>query len=162
MLRTSPANLCAVSTPRKSSKSVGSAAEREDALGRPEVVVEFLFDRGMLSISVRNIGARPATNVAVKFDKRIIGLGGAKEISALPLFRNIEFLGPAREIVTIVDTSGSYFQRKQPTKLSARISYLDLQKQQYETTIKHDLEIYRELSYVVLPATNESNSSFHS
>jgi methionyl-tRNA synthetase len=144
---------------QKPSKSAGAVSETSDALGRPEVVVEFLFDRGMLFISVRNIGGRPATNVAVKFDKRIIGLGGTKEISALALFRNIEFLGPAREIVTLVDTSGSYFQRKQPTKVSARISYLDLERQKYETTVKHDLEIYRELSYVVSPATSESSSS---
>ncbi len=152
----------AVSAPRKSSKSFGSGAERENPLGRPEVVIEFLFDRGMLFISVRNIGARPATNVAVKFDKRITGLGGTKEITALPLFKNIEFLGPAREIVTLVDTSRSYFHRKQPTKLTAQVSYLDLEKQQYETRIKHDLEIYRELSYVVSPASGESDPSFHS
>lgn len=151
-----------MSTPLQSNKPVSTGAERQDTLGRPEVVVEFLFDRGMLFISVRNIGARPATNVAVKFDEKIIGLGGRKEISALPLFRNIEFLGPAREIGTLVDTSESYFHRKQPTKLSARISYLDLQKQKYETTIKHDLEIYRELSYVVSPAINENDSKSHS
>ncbi len=129
-----------------------------EAPGRPEVLVEFLFDQGALFISVRNIGARPATRVAVKFDKIIIGLGGTKEISALPLFSNIEFLGPGREIMTLVDSSGSYFRRKQPTTLSVQISYLDLEKQKYETTIKHDLEIYRELSYIVSPTINESDS----
>jgi hypothetical protein len=140
-----------VSVPRKSNKPADAEARIEEAPGRPEVVVEFLFDRGALFISVRNIGARPAARVAVKFDKRIMGLGGTKEISALPLFRNIEFLGPAREIVTLVDTSGSYFRSKQPTQFSVRISYLDLENQKYETTINHDLEIYRELSYIVSP-----------
>ena len=151
-----------MSVSRKSNKSLGADARTEESPGRPEVVVEVLFDRGALFISVRNIGARPAVRVAVKFDKSIIGLGGTKEISALPLFRNIEFLGPAREIVTLVDTSDSYFRTKQPTEFSVRISYLDLEKQKYETTIKHDLEIYRELSYIVSPATNESDSSFRS
>src|ERR1700686_3449700 len=140
---------------QKPRKSAGAVSETSGALGRPEVVVEFLFDRGMLFISVRNIGGRPAINIAVKFDKSIVGLGGTKEISALALFKNIEFLGPAREIVTLVDTSGSYFQRKQPTKVCARISYLDLARQKYETTIKHDLEIFRELSYLVSPSTPE-------
>jgi hypothetical protein len=130
---------------RKPSKLVVST---ETAWERPEVIVEFLFDRGLLFISVRNIGARPATKVAVKFDKKIIGLGGTKEISALALFRNIEFLGPQREIFTLLDASGSYFQRKQPTKLSARVHYRDLEKREYETIIKHDLEIYRELPYL--------------
>jgi methionyl-tRNA synthetase len=148
-----------VSIPRKSSKSV-NAAQKENALGRPDVVLEFLFDRGVLFISVRNIGARPATKISVKFNKKIIGLGGTKEISALPLFKNIEFLGPAREIVTLLDTTGSYFQRKQPTKLTAQISYQDPERRKYETTIKHDLEIYRDLSYIVSPVTSEPEFPF--
>ena len=116
--------------------------------GRPEVIVEFLFNSGLLSISVNNIGSRPATRISVEFDKKIVGLGGSKEISALRLFKNIEFLGPKREIVTFVDTSRSYFARKQPTRISARISYSDPEKNKYESVVKHDLEIYRDISYV--------------
>lgn len=126
------------------------ANSHDQALRRPEVIVEFLFDRGIFHIAVRNIGDGPAFSVSVKFDKKIIGLDNKKEISRLPLFNNIEFLGPGREIVTFVDTSHSYFARKQPTKISARITYSDSAKQKYEATITHDLEIYRELVY--LPA----------
>jgi hypothetical protein len=118
--------------------------------GRPEVIVEFLFERGMFHISVNNIGDRPALGVRVSFNKKIVGLDGTKEISALPLFQNIEFLGPKREIQTFIDTSSSYFKRKQPTKIIARVSYSDSDKQKYECTISHNLEIYLELPY--LPA----------
>ena len=38
--------------------------------------------------------------------------------------------------------------RKQPTKIAARVSYLDADDRKYETTIEHDLEIFRELSWV--------------
>jgi hypothetical protein len=148
-----------VKTPRQSNTSASAATGKEDPSGRPEVIVEFLFDRGLLSIAVRNIGTRPAIKVAVAFDKKIIGLGGAKEISALALFRSIEFLGPAREISTIVDTSESYFRRKQPRKLSVRISYLDLQKRKYEAIIQHDLEIYRDLTYPVTSADLDRSHS---
>ena len=116
--------------------------------GRPDVIVEFLFDRGLLSIAVRNIGDRPAFKVSVAFDKKIVGMGGAKEISALALFRNIEFLGPGREIAAFVDSSRSYFARQEPTELSLRVSYRDADGIAYETTIVHDLEIYRELGYL--------------
>lgn len=132
----------------------GGPYNREDARGKPEVILEFLFDRGMLSVSVRNIGTRAAMKVAVSFDRRFTGLGGSKDVSSLPLFKNVEFLGPAREIVTLLDTSASYFRRKQPTRIAARISYLDADDRQYETTIAHDLEIYRELSWVS-STTNE-------
>ena len=114
----------------------------------PEVIVEFLFDRGLLYISVNNIGNRPAISVSVKFDKKILGLGGTREISALAVFKNIEFLGPQREIVSLLDSSSSYFKRKQPTKISALITYQDLEKRRYEMSIKHDLEIYRDLVFV--------------
>jgi hypothetical protein len=144
---------------RKSGASKASAApDRDDPRGKPEVILEFLFDKGLLSVSVRNIGTRAAMKVAVSFDRPFTGLGGSKEISSLPLFRNIEFLGPAREITTLVDTSESYFKRRQPTRITARISYVDADRRKYETTIDHDLEIYRELSWVV---SSETDNEVH-
>ena len=103
----------------------------------------------MLFLVLRNIGDRPAIATSVKFDKKIVGVGGRRDISTLPIFRQVEFLGPGREIVVFVDQSHSYFARKQPTKISARISYSDSEKQNYLATINHDLEIYRELPYLV-------------
>ncbi len=126
---------------------------------RPDVIVEMLFDQGLLFISVNNIGNRPALGVAVKFSRKIVGLDGRKDISALALFRNIEFLGPGREIVTFLDACSSYFARKQPTKISVRVSYTDPEKRKYEVTINHDLAIYRELAYLddVRPPTRTSD-----
>ena len=139
---------------RRSSKLAADTFDCADGRRHPEVILEFLFDRGLLSVSVRNIGTRAAMKVAVTFDRKFTGLGGSKVISSLPLFRNIEFLGPSREIVTLLDTSESYFKRKQPTKIAAHVSYLDADERKYETTIDHDLAIYRELSWVVSSATN--------
>ena len=126
--------------------------------GRPEVIVEFLFDRGLLQISVNNIGDRPAVNVSVKFQEKILGINGTKEISALALFKNIEFLGPHREIVSLLDSSSSYFKRNQPTKISALVAYGDLEKHTYEVTINHDLEIYRELAFIAPLQSEEGNN----
>jgi hypothetical protein len=132
-----------------------SSPTNDDGRGRPDVIVEFLFERGMFHISVNNIGDRPALGVRVSFNKKIVGLDGTKEISALPLFQNIEFLGPKREIVTFIDASSSYFKRKQPTKIIARVSYNDSDKQKYECTINHNLEIYRELPYLPTLSVDE-------
>ena len=116
--------------------------------GRPEVIVEFLFERGLFHVSVHNIGDGPALGVRISFNKKITGLNGAKEISALPLFQNLEFLGPKREIVTFIDASSSYFTRKQPTRILVRVSYRDSDNHKYESTISHNLEIYRDLPYL--------------
>ena|SRR5687767_4098416 len=115
---------------------------------RPEVIVEFLFDRGLLFISVNNIGDRAAVNVSVKFDQKFTGLGGSKEISKLALFRSLQFLGPQREIVTLLDSSASYFRRQQPVDITARISYQDADSGKYEEIIRHNLDVFRELVYV--------------
>ena len=115
------------------------------------MIIEFLFDRGLFSISINNIGNLPAIDVSVKFNKKIVGLGGTKEISALAVFRNIKFLGPGREIAILLDSSSSYFKRRQATKISASVTYRDDQKRSYEKKFEHDLEIYRELPFIVQP-----------
>ena len=124
---------------------------------RPEVIVEFLFDRGLLFISVNNIGERAAVNVSVKLDQKLTGLGGSKEISKLALFRSLQFLGPQREIVTFLDSSASYFRRQQPVNISARISYQDAESRQYEEAVRHNLEVFRELVY--LDQANDTDNS---
>ena len=123
---------------------------------RPEVIVEFLFDRGLLFISVNNIGERAAFKVSVKFDHKFTGLGGSKEVSKLPLFRSLQFLGPQREIVTFLDSSDSYFRRKEPVDITARISYQDADSRQYKEVIRHNLEVFRELVY--LDQTNDTDN----
>ena len=115
----------------------------------PDVILDFIFRDGLFFISISNIGDKPAYKVSVKFDCKIYGLAGAKEISALPMFRNIEFLAPKKEIVTFLDSSSSYFARKAPTKIAARISYRDSEGAKSSVTINHDLEIYREIGYMI-------------
>jgi hypothetical protein len=117
----------------------------------PEVIVDFIFEDGLFFIAVENIGQRPALRVTVRFDKKITGLGGSSEISALPLFQNIEFMAPHKRIVTFFDSSASYFRRNEPTKISAKISYRDSEGSEFQTSVQHDLEIYRDISYILKP-----------
>lgn len=112
----------------------------------PEVIVDFVFDNGLFFISVSNISDRPAYKVSVKFSHKIFGLGGVREVSALPLFRNIEFLAPRKNIVTFLDSSDSYFARNQPTKVTVEVSYRDPEGESHKISIAHDLEIYRDLA----------------
>ena len=114
----------------------------------PEVIVDFEFAEGLLRVVVRNIGARPAYRVSTRFDKPFHGLQGAREISALRLFKNIEFLAPGREIRALVDTSAAYFRRREPSRLVATVAYRTADGKRHEHAIRHDLGIYRELAYV--------------
>jgi hypothetical protein len=121
-----------------------SAAERES-----DVIVDFVFEEGVLYVTVANIGERPALKVSCRFEPGFHGLGGSVEISRLPLFRNIEYLAPRKEIRTLVDSTAAYFARKEPTKLQVAITYRDESGTRRQAAIKHDLGIYRDLAYVV-------------
>jgi hypothetical protein len=119
-----------------------------DGTSRPEVIIDLDFERGLLFLVVRNIGDRPALEVRTTFDRKLLGLGGSKDVAALQLFRNIPFLAPGKEIRTLLDSAGSWFARRRATKITARVTYRDADGEDYRGTMRHDLEIYRELAYV--------------
>jgi hypothetical protein len=115
---------------------------------RPDVIVDFLFEDGMLFVAVQNIGTEPAQRVHVAFDPPFKGLGGTASIAELPLFRNIEFLAPARSVRTLLDSSAAYFARQEPEQITATISYSDRSGQKFSCKILHDLAIYRDIAFV--------------
>jgi hypothetical protein len=114
----------------------------------PDVIIDFIYIKGHFYISIKNIGQKPAYRVSVKFDNKIIGVEGTKEISSMPLFQNIEFLPPSREIRTFLDTSASYFNGKNPTKINANITFFDSYGIKHENLIKHNLEIYKDIGFI--------------
>jgi hypothetical protein len=115
---------------------------------RPDVIVDFLFEDGMLFVAVQNISSRPALRVHIAFDPPFKGLGGTVSVSELPLFRNIEFLAPGRSIRTLLDSSAGYFARQEPEQITATISYSDRSGHKFSCTILHDLAIYRDIAFV--------------
>jgi hypothetical protein len=120
----------------------------------PEVILDIVFEDGLLFAAVRNISRRPAHRVSVGFDKPFTGLGGTQDTSTLRLFRNIEFLAPEKEIRTLVDTAASYFARKQPSKLVAEVRWRSTDGKRHSHRITHDLSIYRDVAYVTRKETH--------
>jgi hypothetical protein len=116
--------------------------------GGPDVIVDFIFDDGLLFVAVQNIGDKPAHKVAVQFDPPFRGVEGTCAVSEMALFRNIEFLAPWKEIVTFLDSSASYFARREPTRIAATVSWRDAAGRKHSAAIQHDLEIYRNIGYV--------------
>lgn len=115
---------------------------------RPDVIVEFLFERGLIFVAVRNIGDGPAVEVSVRFEPALKGLNGSRDMSAQALFRSIEFLGPGREIATLLDPSDSFFGRNPITRISAEVRYADRNGRRYQESIRHDLEIFRDIAFL--------------
>lgn len=136
--------------PDRSSVPAPPSAEGAGAAPpRPEVILDVDFEDGALFLSLRNIGARPAHNVRTVVEPSVRGLGGNQLLSELAVFRGISFFAPGKQIRFLFDSSAAYFSRGEPTRLTARITYVDGEGRVFETVIEHDLEIYRSLPYRV-------------
>jgi hypothetical protein len=112
-----------------------------------DVILDVVFERGLLFLALRNLGDEPALKVSCAFDRPLRGLGGRREVSALRLFRNVELLAPGREIRTLLDTSAGWFARREPARIRVTVSWRTPAGHRREARIAHDLSIYRDLAY---------------
>ena len=115
---------------------------------RPDVIVDFCCEHGMLFVLLKNIGGRSAYEVTTTFDTPLLGLGGQKSISDLPLFRSVEFVPPGKEFSQLVDPAASWFKQERPERYIISISYGDRDGRQFNESIIHELSIYRDLGHV--------------
>ena len=111
------------------------------------VVVDVVFEAGALFLELANLSDRPALDVSCKFDPGLVDLQG-RDVSELPLFRRVEFLGPSRRIRTLLDSSASYFAREAASRVTVVTEYERPGEERRSTTVTHDLEIFRELAYL--------------
>jgi hypothetical protein len=121
------------------------ATPHEDA--GADVLLDVVFEDGLLYLVLANVGERPALKVTCRFERPFTGLGGGVDVSRLRLFRNVEFLAPGREIRTLLDSSAAYFARREPTRLAVTVGWRD-DRGRHERPIVHDLAIYRDVAYV--------------
>lgn len=118
------------------------------AEGDPDVIVDFIFEKGLFFISIENIGKASAHEVKVFFDKKITGLEGEKQITELPLFSDLLFLPPGKKITTFLDSSAAYFDREEATSITASIVFRNRAGKALKNIIRHNLEIYKEIGYL--------------
>lgn len=127
-------------------RSRNSVATYENLMNsRPEVILDFTLDDGLLTIHLKNIGARSAYAVKTAFDKPFHGFDGKKCISDMRVFRNLEFMAPGKDLAQFIDVLANYAKRKQPMRIAATISYRDREGKRYEERIVHNLRSYLEL-----------------
>jgi hypothetical protein len=121
---------------------------------RPEVIVDFIVEDGLLSVSLRNIGGRGAYQVKTEFNKPFCGLNGKKYISRMRHFKRLDFMAPGKELCQFIDALANYALRKEPLSINATVTYRDREGNRYEDAISHDLRIYLELGSARRSKTN--------
>lgn len=130
-------------------KQPDQPAPRPAPAVRPDVIVDFHLDRGLLHVVLRNIGGASAYQVVTRFDQPFHGLGGRKDISTLALFRSVAFLPPGKQLTQLVDSVDAYFQRNEPRRLIATITCTDREGHTYKDVVPHDLDVYRDLTEAI-------------
>ena len=110
------------------------------------VVVDVVFEDGVLYLELANLAERPALNVACSFDPPLLDVQG-RDVSKLGLFRHLAFLGPRRRVRTLLDSLPGYFGRGRPTSVAVTVEYERPGGLRRATKLTHDLELYRELAY---------------
>ncbi len=112
------------------------------------VVVDVVFEQGLLFLELANLADRPALKVSCSFDPPLVDARG-RDVSRLPVFRRVEFLAPRRRIRTLLDSSAAYFGRGAPTRVTVAVKYRRPDGRRCVTEVAHDLWIFRDLAYVV-------------
>jgi hypothetical protein len=56
---------------------------------------------------------------------------------------------PGRQFTQLVDPVAAYFQRDEPARLTATLTYKDRGGHRYSEEVPHDLAIYRDLAEAV-------------
>jgi len=110
----------------------------------PYVVVDTALADGLLWLIVENVGDEPAHRISVRFSRRLMGLGGSVEISALPLFQDLGFLGPGRNHRVVLDRADLHLRNRRRHVFTAVVEFHDDRGRSQTTKQRHNLDIYQE------------------
>ncbi|HWJ32620.1 MAG TPA: hypothetical protein VNR59_09790 [Gaiellaceae bacterium] len=107
------------------------------------VVVDVVFEGGLLYLELVNLGDRAALDVACSFKPPLIDAQG-RDVGELRLFRRLAFLAPTRRIRTLLGASSEYAE-----SVTVTVEYTQAGGDRRGSRITHDLGAFRELAYVV-------------
>lgn len=118
----------------------------------PNVLLDVVFEDGLLFLVLKNFADVPAYNVVTKFDQVLLGVNETVKISDLELFKKITYMAPRKEFRVFLDVAQSYFHRKSVlNSFTASITWEDHDRQRHATKITHNLLIYKDLGFIVFP-----------
>ena len=109
------------------------------------VILDVVLENHVLTLRLANISAKPVTNVRVKFNRQIDGIGGRVNIGTLPIFTKLEFLAPGRVIDVPIERAKTFFANDKAEPLIAHIHYVDIDGHTKHAEMRHDLTVWRDM-----------------
>ena len=133
-------------SPAKRAKSLISVTKSAPPAREAQVVLDLEVADGCVHIVLANCGDAVATEVSVKFSRKLRGLGATVVISDLPLFKQLGVLRPGRELRVLWDAAPAILHGKEAEPFSATVSWGELGgdgRSRRSATFQHDPSIYR-------------------
>lgn len=107
------------------------------------VVVDVVFESGLLFLELVNLGDRPALDVSCSFEPALADVQG-RNVSELRLFRGLALLAPGRRIRTLLGPSSDYGE-----SVTVVVRYSRSNGKTQRSRVTHDLAAFAELAFVV-------------
>jgi hypothetical protein len=134
--------------PRRRSPPKAVSDDRPPPAGTAEVLLDVELTDGSLWLVLANPSEQAAFEVSVAFQGPLIGVGGDRDIAAMRVFRMLPLLRPKREIRIFVDVARSFFARRQPTRIEARVSWRSRAGERFSQAFAHDLAIWEDFGEI--------------
>lgn len=123
--------------------------ENDNLFSSPNVLLDVLFEQGLLYLVIKNYAHVEAFNIHIHFSTPFSGVQGKEAIASFAIFERLRYLPPMKEIRIFWDVAAAYFSREdEPTEIESHIIWFDKFDQPYDKTIIHDVGIYQELGYI--------------
>jgi hypothetical protein len=109
-----------------------------------DVILDVDVRNGTLHFVLHNIGLQPAHAVRVRFSRVLRDVAGLR-VGDNPLYTQLAFLAPGRQLALFVDTLAGYMQRRQPMQFDVRLTWCDDAGRPQHRSLSHDLTAHTQL-----------------
>lgn len=109
-----------------------------------DVWLDTRVEAGALEFVLRCNGPGGAHAVRLRFSRAIRDVAGER-VNDNPLFTQLEFLAPGREVVLLIDTLAGYARRRQPMRFDVRIAWRDDAGRPGRRDLTHELAAWSRL-----------------
>jgi hypothetical protein len=110
----------------------------------PAVVLDVLWRDRCLFFVLKNISDQSMRDIRIAFRRKVIGMGGAVNIAALPIWSTLALMPPGKEIEVTIDRDTVFYAHNKTGPLAISITYTDGNGTTWRAQISHDFEAYRD------------------
>ena len=112
---------------------------------RPKVIVDFKLQDESLYLIILNSSSESEHEVVIHFDHPIMGHNGSKNLTSLPIFKNILYLAPFKAISLFIDPVDVFFYHLKQETICIETHYKDHKNCSFKESNIHNLNIYKQL-----------------